>query len=384
MRHVRFSIRLLLVVTLLFLSGSSPGFSQTKSTLLNKMKELTSQGVIRLNNVQGKNLINYNGTRKLVPASIIKIATALAAFEILGEDFRFQTEFYLNRKKELLIRGLGDPFLISEEIQLIADQIRSKGTKKITRIFVDNSAFAPNIAIPGLSDTLNPYDALNGALIVNFNTLFLRRDRQGRVFSAEELTPLTPLAQRRGEVLKKGKTDRIPLARENNESLQYAAELFTAIFQQAGIEVTSNVPGFEKAGPGWDLYYTHHNTRTLEEIVKGMLEFSNNYIANQIYLTIGAKKRGYSINMDQANQVVRNFFYNHLKISSEDFFIDEGSGISRNNRITGDVMISLLEQFKQYAHLLPEKKGALVKSGTLTGVYNYAGFLKSRRVFFLL
>nr|MBC8342576.1 hypothetical protein [Bacteroidota bacterium] len=40
-------------------------------------------------------------------------------------------------------------------------------------------------------------------------------------------------------------------------------------------------------------------------------------------------------------------------------------------------MMAVLEKFKKYQYLLTEKKGVLVKSGTLTGVYNYAGYIKT-------
>ncbi|OKY75133.1 MAG: hypothetical protein BM485_09135 [Desulfobulbaceae bacterium DB1] len=51
-----------------------------------------------------------------VPASILKIVTALGALHILGPDFRFHTEFYLSPDNDLYIKGFGDPFLTSEEI----------------------------------------------------------------------------------------------------------------------------------------------------------------------------------------------------------------------------------------------------------------------------
>jgi D-alanyl-D-alanine carboxypeptidase/D-alanyl-D-alanine-endopeptidase (penicillin-binding protein 4) len=52
----------------------------------------------------------------------------------------------------------------------------------------------------------------------------------------------------------------------------------------------------------------------------------------------------------------------------------EGSGLSRNDRISPHAMIQLLDAFKPFAELLPQKEGAYVKSGTLTGTYTYAGY----------
>ena len=59
----------------------------------------------------------------LVPASIQKYATALAALHYFGSQFRFSTEFYMDQNNELGIRGHGDPFLVSEEWQKIAQRL---------------------------------------------------------------------------------------------------------------------------------------------------------------------------------------------------------------------------------------------------------------------
>ena len=54
----------------------------------------------------------------------------------------------------------------------------------------------------------------------------------------------------------------------------------------------------------------------------------------------------------------------------------EGSGLARNQRSSAQAMMQILESFKPHADLLPEISGVLRKSGTLTGVYNFAGFIR--------
>jgi D-alanyl-D-alanine carboxypeptidase/D-alanyl-D-alanine-endopeptidase (penicillin-binding protein 4) len=54
----------------------------------------------------------------------------------------------------------------------------------------------------------------------------------------------------------------------------------------------------------------------------------------------------------------------------------EGSGLSREQRTSAAGMMRILEVFKPYADLLPETNGVLRKSGTLTGVYNFAGYIR--------
>ena len=54
----------------------------------------------------------------------------------------------------------------------------------------------------------------------------------------------------------------------------------------------------------------------------------------------------------------------------------EGSGLSRTQRSSAAGMMHILEVFKPYADLLPQVGGVLRKSGTLTGVYNFAGYIR--------
>ena len=58
---------------------------------------------------------------------------------------------------------------------------------------VDGSYYPSNLRIPGIEDDDEAYDALNSALAVNFNTVYAVRSGD-KVRSAEEQTPITPLA----------------------------------------------------------------------------------------------------------------------------------------------------------------------------------------------
>ena len=121
-----------------------------------------------------------------VPASILKLATAETAFHVLGTHYRFRTAFY--RDGDLLyIRGYGDPMLVSEEWALIAQELKLAGqfAHPIRALVLDQSAFATDLEVDGASDSLNPYDAKLGALVANFNTVFVDVDAAGHVTSAE-------------------------------------------------------------------------------------------------------------------------------------------------------------------------------------------------------
>ncbi len=151
-----------------------------------------------LTDQHGKILLSQNSSKPLIPASILKIVTSLAAISYLGEDFRYQTFFFYNKQNSSLhIKGFGDPFFISEEIKkackLLSLKLKKEKINTINNIILDHSFFEAHIDIPGKSDTLNPYDAFQGALCANFNTVFFKTDNNNRYISAEEQTPLLPV-----------------------------------------------------------------------------------------------------------------------------------------------------------------------------------------------
>ena len=68
----------------------------------------------------GHIVLAKNAAEKRMPASILKIFTSLVALHYLGDDYRFPTEFYLDKQSNLKIKGYGDPLLISEVISKIS------------------------------------------------------------------------------------------------------------------------------------------------------------------------------------------------------------------------------------------------------------------------
>ena len=88
-----------------------------------KVAALAPSGTVLVMDEKGNELVAQNADRPFVPASVAKIVTAWLAMEVLGGDYRFETRFYLDDKRLLYVRGGGDPFLISEELALLAEAL---------------------------------------------------------------------------------------------------------------------------------------------------------------------------------------------------------------------------------------------------------------------
>lgn len=320
-------------------------------------------------------LYSHNIDEKLVPASILKLTTALSAIEHLGKNYRFKTEFFLSPQNDLTVRGTGDPQLVSEEWHEIAEYLKAEGKVPsiLQNLYLDNTLFEKNMVVPGVSNTLNPYDAMNGALVANFNTIYVSVDAKNNVKSAESQTPLTPLAVRLSKTLDSGK-HRINISRNRDHILPYVGELFQKFLEQQQVTIGGKILDAPVRGTD-QLIYVHHNSNRLLKTIEIMMLYSNNFIANQLFLASGMAVHGPQASLKKGVKVSRALLENKLGISKDDFDLVEGSGISRQNKITARAMSKVLDAFHPYQRRLAKHMGARVKTGTLKGVYSMVGYL---------
>ncbi len=352
---------------LVFLLLSAPALAGAKETVAS----LTPAGLVFVVDSAGNELVAQNADEPFVPASVTKIVTAWLALQVLGPDYRFQTRFYLDKNRVLYVRGGGDPFLVSEELALLAPQlVAAIGKEPIKGIVLDASSYPASIRIPGIEDSKESYDALNSALAVNFNTINAIRNGNS-VRSAESQTPITPLAISQFRARGPKGRGRISLSQDPAVSLKYAGELIAAFIGQAGGTVkgpisTGSVP------KGLEPIYVHQQSRTLSEILVLLLMASNNYIANQVFLEIGGQRKGGPVSLEKSLQVANEILAaNGL---ADAIHLEEGSGISRGNRFTARGLAKVLELFAPNAKLLRGHDGGLNKTGTLDGVRTLAGY----------
>jgi D-alanyl-D-alanine carboxypeptidase/D-alanyl-D-alanine-endopeptidase (penicillin-binding protein 4) len=341
-----------------------------------KIAALAPRVLVLVMDAKGNELLAQNADEPFVPASVTKIVTAWLALEVLGGDYRFETRFYLDDARVLYVRGGGDPFLISEELALLASRlVAAVGKTPLTGIVLDASYYPSDLRIPGIEDTNEAYDALNSALAVNFNTIHAAR-RGKSVRSAEKQTPITPLAISQFRARGPNGRGRISLAQDPALSLHYAGELIAAFIRQAGGSVggkisTGSVP--EGLAP----VYVHRQSRALSGILRQLLVGSNNYTANQVFLEIGAHRQGGPVSLEKSLKVARERLAAHGL--AEAIHLEEGSGISRGNRFTARGLAKVLDLFAPHADLLLGGKGASYKTGTIPGVRTLAGYADTSR-----
>ena len=330
--------------------------------------------------LDGRIIDQFGANTLLIPASTIKIATALTTLELLGPSHRISTEFYLRDNKILCIKGYGDPYLISERLLEIASELKKRGLTEVESILLDDSFFRLEGLTDGAENSANPYDAENSALAVNFNSVPLIKHDNGLIGSPEPQTPVLDITRDIGSLVEPG-LHRLNVSAFTGRNstitrYRYVAELIAEQLRRQGIAVGSTFNrGLVEAGD--TLIYTYHSKMTVAEMIGGCLKYSNNFIANQLFLYCGVKRFGPPATWEKGQRAVAEFLIAAAGLSNRDVTVVEGSGLSRKNLITPAAMIAVLELFKPYSSLLGETQNTLLKSGTMTGVYGYAGYFES-------
>jgi len=337
------------------------------------LKHIGANDAIIVSDPDGKILIEKNADKKLIPASTLKLLTSLSVLHHLGPSYRFSTEFYIDKDLNLKIKGYGDPLLTSEFIIEIAKILGMK-LKYINNVIVDDTYFKKPTVIPGVTRSLEPYDSPNGALCVNFNTVSFRYSK-GKFISDERQTPLLPFA-----IKKINKTSarkgRILLTSDQNEITLYAGHLISYFLEKEGITRRGEIRTGAVDIKTDRLILKYESPVLLDEIVSRLLFHSNNFIANQLLLAVGAKINGPPGTLEKGVSAINDYARDILKIN--DLSISEGSGISRENLIPAKSFLKILAEFAPYRSLMKHNGPEYFKTGTLTGVSTRAGYIKGR------
>jgi D-alanyl-D-alanine carboxypeptidase/D-alanyl-D-alanine-endopeptidase (penicillin-binding protein 4) len=327
--------------------------------------------VFLLTDITGQTISAHHPDKAMIPASTTKLVTAWLALRHWGPQHRFMTPFYFDANdKTLWIKGSGDPYLVSSEILKIASRLSALGIKQIQAIAIDDSLFQTPLQTPGGSVTTNPYDAIPAPLAANFNTVFIAI-QQNQVVSAEPETPLTDFARQQAFRIK-GHSERINTGQNRQDAGRYFAELLTVFLRRQGVNVGNKIL-WGKLPENSVPVYQHFNSRPLSEMIRPMMKYSTNFIANQLALLLAAEKNQRPVNFNDVQHVMESTLADifHWK----NFTLKEGAGLSRKNRLSPRQLTELLQAFKPWRELLPQiSTGIYAKSGTLNGISTLAGY----------
>ncbi|MBI4238674.1 MAG: D-alanyl-D-alanine carboxypeptidase [Deltaproteobacteria bacterium] len=368
---LRISRQLWIVVVMGIVLHTTSAASEAEPAWVAQLTATLGNGALLVEDQSGRTVLDLHADETFVPASILKLATSACALLTLPNNYRFQTSFHYGTNGVLYVKGFGDPALTSEELAQAARGLRGRGVHDVRGIVLDDSFFAPHLAIDGQSASANPYDAQNSALLANFNTIFIRKAKNGQVVSAEPQTPITAMTLDLAKGLRAG-THRINVSRDSGKALLYVGHLLKAFFEHEGVAVAGEITA-GRVPNGLAATYVHTSSQSLPHLIRALLENSNNLMTNQLFLTMGAQKFGPPATVEKGQAVMHECL--KTQFGWRNFVVMEGSGLSKQNQVTAHQMMRLVRFFERYRDLVPMKEPPFqAKTGTLNGVSTLAGF----------
>jgi D-alanyl-D-alanine carboxypeptidase/D-alanyl-D-alanine-endopeptidase (penicillin-binding protein 4) len=326
-------------------------------------------------------IVALNAGKPMMPASTMKLVTTYSGLSILGPDFRWRTTAYADGNLDangilhgnLYIQGTGDPKLVPEELIDLVQKIRKAGINGIDGALVldkryfdpstrdlppfDDDATAPyNVgpdpllyAFKSLSFTLTPSSDGKVAVDVIPALAQLQIDDQlhatGGPCRGELPTPaVTP--QPNGTVVASFAGDyaeRCGPRTLNVAVLDHSAFFaggFLALWEQTG----GSFKGATREGPvplEARLVATHEGPM-LSDIVRDINKFSNNTMARNLFLTIGAVTSKPPATPEKSEHAIEAFLAKS-GLNMEYLSLDNGSGLSRDEHITALSLADLLQ-----------------------------------------
>ena len=348
--------------------------------------------------------LSWQAQAEVNPASLMKLFTTYAALDLLGPAWTWRTPVWLQGalpssvggvfEGDVVIKGNGDPKLVVERVWLMLRRLQQLGVREIRGdIVLDRSAFDVPEQNPADFDgeALRPYNVRADALLLNYKALsftFTPDPAHGVAVIATEppledvradsRVPLaagvaaTQCADWRG-ALQADFADPLrlrfkglysPACGEKQwpvayaEPARYNERLLAGLWAEMGGKLTGSVrdgvapataPTFELASP------------PLAEVVRDINKYSNNVMAQQLFLTLALNQRGLGT-PDGARDVLRGWLATRYGEAGQSAVIDNGSGLSRETRVSAALLARLLQDAAA-SPLMPELMASLPVSG---------------------
>lgn len=427
-------IALVIAFSLLSLGAAAGGLPDTVRDALARVGVPASAVSVVVEPVgEGAARVSHQPTAAMNPASVMKLVTTYAALDLLGPAFTFHTDFLVQGtlaggvlEGNLHIRGGGDPKLTYDDLWRVAHQLRARGLREIRGdIVIDRSYFAPTTHDPARFDG-EPRRAYNvgvDAFLVNYqaaNFTFVPSGTAVRVIPEPDF-PNVQVVSQVSLTSESCRDWRRAIKYNFSDNGLLASVEFTGSFSETCGEKTMALalfdgPRYSESALRWIWSETggtlrgkvhpgpvppeatlihRHDSKPLANLVRETNKFSSNVMARHIYLALSAERASVAGEAKASERVVREWLKSRA-IDAAELSIENGSGLSRSDRITAATLAALLRSAWSSA-LMPELVSSLpmlavdgtlksrrvgaasgqahLKGGTLTGVQSVAGYV---------
>jgi D-alanyl-D-alanine carboxypeptidase/D-alanyl-D-alanine-endopeptidase (penicillin-binding protein 4) len=406
-------IMLIIMVLLCISAAKEKNIQKDLDTFIAQKKYNTKGLAVAIVNMDNDSFyLKINENEPMNPASVTKLVTGSAAYELLGLNFQFSTKVYINGTYDrdsgivhggLCIVGGGDPGFTAERIWLFTQHLYHLGIRKINGDIIIDDSFFDSVAIgPGFGEdsSSRAYQPLINALPASFNTVAVHT-RTGSVPGGPVIVDIFPKIQgitvtSTAKVAASGKKNTLDIitlgtSKGTNvvikgdlpigETPRYAYRKVWQTWQtfggalltqlsESGIKCSGGIinqvtpDSLKKQTP----FYVF-TSQSINQYVNEMFKYSSNFTAEMLFKTIAAVQDSGVGTWNAASNVVSQW-WQVAKLPGTPV-IKNGSGMGNLNRLSAFQITSLLGHVWNQKVYLPEYLSALCVAGI-------DGTLKSR------
>lgn len=362
-----------------------------------------SVGIVIKNLTTDKVLYQLNPTRTFVPASTTKTITATVALKYLGQNYRFKTTLARSGSIDgntlngsLYVSFSGDPSFKIKNLNSLLLTLKSNHIKTIAGNIIINSGYFPPYK-PGIGymwDDLNfCYSAPSTAVVLNHNCFHFQMYPNKNigdmaVIKSKHGFNFTPIQN--NVLTQSSKVKNCPVNMDVNDSNHYhiygcirnnqspyafdvAVHNPHDLLRQAienslkanSITLNGEIT-FNNQTVKTNLIATHYS-KPLAQLIKHMLKTSDNLYANILFKTVGAKFMNDQATWKNGAKANKRLL-KRMNIDTHDLRIVDGSGLSRYNRFSPQLLLQILEynyHNKQFGQVFRNALSVAGTDGTL-------------------
>lgn len=334
----------------------------------------------------GNVLYEHNGQTLMKPASTLKLLTGSAALHVLGRDYTFSTELFIDGViadatlyGDVYIKGGGDPTLQQQDFLTFAKILKRHGIRKIQgNLYGDDSAFSGNALTPGIAkeDETEYYAARISALTMSPNTDYdagtvivqITGDKTTQPPSFRVLPNASgmKIVNQARTVAKTGKNTLTVKRQYSSNTVIIAGNIpqgstvkewvtlqdptintlhaIKNTWQSTGLNISQVTVGRKVIPATASKLYTKESL-PLHKLYPVFMKLSNNSIADILVKTLGLEMYGEG-NTENGVAALRDYAYS-LGLNTKQWRLEDGSGMSHANRVSANELTALLAKMQQ-------------------------------------
>ncbi len=343
----------------------------------------------------GAPLFSHNADRAYIPASGMKLPVMGACLHYLGPSYRFPTRFLVDAPPDedgvihgpIHVVGSGDPSLTRHDMDFIADSLAAAGITAVRGgVRLDDSFFESQEDDPqGIARRMQRRLPIQSALGYMWNRVEVAgvpgtgerpdlRDEGHGYYQLENRMALRNsgrpyiLVQRRGKRrariqgrILRGGAERVARFTATEPAL-YFGYAFCGKLRERGIQVEGDPVRVPVPNPREKLLLYRHESAALPQVLEALGKYSNNWSAEQLLFTAGAHRWGPPGTLEKGTAAIEEYIVG-LGFRSSAFRIADGSGLSRQNRLSARILVEIVRDLYRPPELRADFLCSLAVSG---------------------